>query len=84
MKQPELTAEEYAAHLTMQGFHDFAVSALTIYDEDHPIAILARRLAQRMRYRLIVGENPNEAEVRDRVIANLAARRERLAALIAK
>lgn len=82
MKPPELTPQQVAAFRVMEGFHRFAVSCIELYGADHPVSLVARRNAQRMRLELIAGEDPDQAEVRDIVTAAVTARRERIATLL--
>ena len=84
MIDEHLDPAEEARRRAWLGFHFFAVQAIDLYGADHPIALLARRIAQRTRYLLVVGEDPDIAEVRDRVITTLTERRERIQTLLAK
>lgn len=80
----DLTPQQAAAWRVMEGFHTFAAEVITMLGQDHPVALLARRNAQRMRYELLVGEDPDVAEVRDIVTTAILERRARIAALTAR
>lgn len=68
----------------MEGVHRFAAECLVIFGEHSLVGLHARRLAQRMRLQLVVGVDPDRAEVRDIVAKRLLERRERIETLLAK
>ena len=80
----DISPEEAARRHVMLGVHQFAAECLVLFGDDSQIGVCARRLAQRLRYQLIVGEDPDRAEVRDRVVTAIEARRERIRTLLAE
>jgi hypothetical protein len=83
-KTEELTPQQVAIYREMERFHTFAAECMVIFGDDHPVSLIARRIAQRARYQLLVGVDPDLEEVRDRVTAEILGRRARLAELTAK